>query len=601
MGATIPKDLSNGDSGAFSVSVSSINLQNGYELKPPAAGVTAIVGGNNVGKSTLLKQIANLASRDTSGIPEPERWQLVTDINFQLGGTARDCAAWLVEHEGSYAMNGIVWFGLRANNNMHELHVRSMFEGAQAPDKLSGLSNAFILYANPWQRIDAITPQELRDTVDTPARSPMHRLQDSLAMLTELREICREVFRVDVTLDALARMIQLRVGTVTTPPPPVDAVTAEYRIELASLPPLLEQGDGMKSLIGLILPLVTAAHPIVLIDEPEAFLHPPQASALGRILGDLAQRRKIQVILATHDKNLLTGLLSSGAEVSVVRLDRDLAGKSHAHQLAVRDVRELWGDPLLKYTNVLDSLFHRLTIIAEADQDCRFYAAALGEYEPESEIPIPRNDVLFIPSYGKSAIHKLAGILRAIHVPVVAVPDIDILNDEANISRLVAAYGADWSDLRASYRVATQPFREVRTSTTIGDVLKAMQSVFGGREAEKYTKESKREVISQLRAQDSPWALLKRFGQAAFDGQAAVAAERLLADLDEIGIVLVRAGELERFAPALGVAKGPEWLTAALACGAHKAQPVREHIQRCLSPIDALSAQPARTAGGVGS
>ncbi|WP_405549045.1 AAA family ATPase [Streptomyces globisporus] len=591
MDVEIPADLSGGDSSQFSVSISSIRLQNGYELKPPSAGVTAVVGGNNVGKSTLLKQIANLAARDVSGIQQPERWQLVTDLKFQLDGTARDCTAWLAEHETTYSMNGILWFGSREFNNMHELHVRKIFEESSGLDKLSGLSNAFTLHADPWQRIDAISPKELRENIDIPARTPMHRLQDSLPMLTELRDICREVFRVDITLDALARMIQLRVGTVATPPPPVDAVTSEYRNELASLPPLLEQGDGMKSLIGLVLPLVTAAHPIVLIDEPEAFLHPPQAGALGRILGDLARKRKIQVILATHDKNLLTGLLSSGAEVSVVRLDRDLAGKSHAHQLAVPDVRELWGDPLLKYTNVLDSLFHRLTIIAEADQDCRFYAAALGEYEPKHEIAIPPSDVLFIPSYGKSAMHKLVGILRAIHVPVVAVPDIDILNDEVNISRLVEAYGVGWAGLRSDYRVATQSFREVRTPTTIGDVLKAMQSVFSGREAEKYTKDNKREVISHLRAQDSPWALLKRFGQTAFDGQAAVAGQRLLMELDRIGIVLVRAGELERFAPTLGVAKGPEWLTAALTSGAHKEQAVREHIRRCLSSIDTPSVQ----------
>ncbi|MFC8978784.1 ATP-dependent endonuclease [Streptomyces sp. NPDC057411] len=404
--------------------------------------------------------------------------------------------------------------------------------------------------------------------------------------MSELREICREIFRVDLTLDTLARLIQLRVGVVSSPPPPVDAVTAEYRKELADLPLLLEQGDGMKSLIGLVLPLITAAHRIVLIDEPEAFLHPPQASALGRVIGDLAQRRGIQVILATHDKNLLTGLLSSGTQMSVARLDRDLSAKTHAHQLAVDDVRALWADPLLKYTNVLDALFHRVTIIAEADQDCRFYAAALDEYSPSSEIPIPPNDVLFIPSYGKSTMHKVAKILRAIFVPVASVPDIDILNDEANISRLVRAHGADWGEFQGEYRIATQPFRQGRDPATVGDVLSAIRAVFTGREAERYGPDAKREVIAQLRSQDSPWLTLKRFGQAAFEGQAAVAGKKLLERLDSIGIVLVKVGELERFAPQLGVAKGPNWLSAALAAGAHRERAVRDHIERCLSVLD---------------
>ncbi|CAL9554009.1 ATP-dependent nuclease [Streptomyces sp. enrichment culture] len=585
----IPADLSGGEADRFALSISSITLENGLTVNPPSTGVTVVVGGNNVGKSTLLRQVMNLAARDFGTPAEVSRWQLVTDIRFNAPGDLKDLSAWLHAHVGVYVQNGLLWFGAREQPSVHEHQVRNFFNQRQdGVDRLTPqLANSFMLFADPWQRVSVIQPQEMRENVEVPPRNVMHRLEESMQMLNEVRKICREVFRIDLTLDTLARMIQLRVGRVAIPAPPVDAVSPEYRREVASLPPLTEQGDGIKSLIALILPLVTANHPIVLIDEPEAFLHPPQASALGRILGGLAKKKGIQVILATHDKNLLTGLLSSDAEVSIVRLDRGLDGASQAHQLAVEDVRDLWGDPLLRYTNALDSLFHRLTIVAEADQDCRFYAAALNEYEPQSEVPIPPSDVLFIPSYGKAAIYKLVRVLRAIFVPVVAVPDIDILNDEANISRLVEAYGADWDLLKPDYRVSTQPFRIARTPATLGDVIAAVQSVFSGREGERYSDEAKREVLAQLRVQESPWSLLKKFGESAFEGQAAVSAKRLLDRLEEIGIVLVRVGELEKFAPALGVAKGPAWLTAALAAGWHRGDRVREHMRRCLSVLSA--------------
>ncbi|MPY33228.1 AAA family ATPase [Streptomyces adustus] len=585
---TIPADLSGGEADRFTVSIASITLENGLTVNPPPTGVTVVVGGNNVGKSTLLRQVTNLAARNFRNPVETARWQLVTDIRFNASGDSKDLSAWLIAHESAHTQNGVLYFGARGQSNVHEQNLRQFFSEQQdGVDRLAMLTNTFMLFSDPWQRASVIQPQEMRENVEIPPRNVMHRLEESVQMLNEVREICREVFRIDLTLDTLARMIQLRVGRVTIPAPPVDAVSPEYRREVASLPPLTEQGDGIKSLIALILPLVTADHPIVLIDEPEAFLHPPQASALGRVLGDLAKKKGIQVILATHDRNLLTGLLASEGEVSIVRLDRGLDGDSRAHQLAVEDVRDLWGDPLLKYTNALDSLFHRLTIVAEADQDCRFYAAALNEYDPQSEVPIPPSDVLFIPSYGKAAIYKLVKLLRAISVPVVAVPDIDILNDESNISRLAEAYGADWDSLQRDYRVSTQPFRESRGGATLGDVIAAVQSVFSGREGEKYSNEVKREVLAQLRVQDSPWGLLKKFGELAFEGQAAVAAKRLLERLEEIGIVLVRVGELEKFAPTLGVAKGPGWLTAALAAGAHRGDPVREHIRRCLSALDA--------------
>ncbi|GLP66610.1 hypothetical protein TUSST3_32310 [Streptomyces sp. TUS-ST3] len=581
---TIPADLSGGEADKFALSIESVTLENGLTVNPPLNGVTVVVGGNNVGKSTLLKQISDLSSRELGGAAKPARWQLVTDIRFNVSGTSKDLCAWLLANGNSYMGGGLLWFGTEGQGGAHEHHVRQFFsEQQRGVDRLPSLVKEFMLFADPWERVGAIHPQEMREAVETPPKNVMHRLEGSVQMLTEVREICREVFRLDLTLDALARMIQLRVGRVKIPAPPADAISTDYRREVASLPPLTDQGDGIKSLIALVLPIVTAEHPVVLIDEPEAFLHPPQASALGRILGGLAKKKGIQVILATHDKNLLTGLLSSDAEVSIVRLDRGLEGGSQAHQLAVEDVRDLWGDPLLRYTNTLDSLFHRLTIVAEADQDCRFYAAALNEYEPQSDVPIPSSDVLFIPSYGKAAIYKLIRVLRAIHVPVIAVPDIDILNDEANISRLVKAYGADWNLLQHDYRISTQPFRESRNSATLRDVITAVQSVFSGREDEKYSDEAKREVLAQLRAQESPWGLLKKFGESAFEGQAAVAAERLLKHLDEIGIVLVRVGVLEKFAPTLGVAKGPAWLTAALAAGAHRGDRAREHIKRCLS------------------
>ncbi|MEU1261108.1 ATP-binding protein [Streptomyces cellulosae] len=584
---TIPADLSGGESEQFSLSIASITLENGLTVNPPSVGVTVVVGGNNVGKSTLLRQAMNLAARSGRSAADPVRWRLVTDIRFNAPGNQKDLTAWLVSHGGAYLQSGMVWFGVPGQQNANEHHVRQFFVNQRdGIDRLSALMHKFILFSDPWQRVGSIQPQEKRDSLESPPQSVMHHLEESVQMMNEVREICREVFRIDLTLDTLARMIQLRVGRVTTvPAPPVDAVSPEYRKEVASLPPLTEQGDGIKSLIALILPLVTAEHPVVMIDEPEAFLHPPQASALGRILGRLAKKKRIQVILATHDKNLLTGLLSSDAEVSIVRLDRGVDGQSQAHQLAVEDVRDLWGDPLLRYTNALDSLFHRLTIVAEADQDCRFYAAALSEYEPQSDVPIPSSDVLFIPSYGKAAIYKLVKVLRAIFVPVVAVPDIDILNDEANVSRLVGAYGVDWDSMKNDYRVSTQPFRQSRGSATLGDVIAAVQSVFSGRETEKYSDEAKREVLAQLRAQDSPWGLLKKFGESAFEGQAAVAAKKLLGQLEEVGIVLVRVGELEKFAPTLGVAKGPAWLDAALAAGVHRGTAVREHMRRCLSVL----------------
>jgi predicted ATPase len=582
----LPPNLAGGNAGNFSVAIESISLSNGFKVQTPRAGVTVIVGGNNVGKSTFLRQSSDYLRRAVGRAQNVERWRLVTEIKTAMSGDVRDCAAWLATNSGLYHRNGAIHFDGSGPGNEHS--VRLLYQiREQEPDTFADLFDCFALFGDPWQRVGFVHPQEMRDHIDSPALTPIHRIQDSLELLEELRGICREVFRQELTLDTMAKQIQLRVGTVDAEVPPADAVTREYRESVASLPPVSEQGEGMKSLIGLLLPLISAIRPIVFIDEPEAFLHPPQANALGRILGRIAKEKNIQVILATHDKNLLTGILASSADTTVVRLDRSQGGDSTAHQLAVDEIRELWSDPLLKYTNVLDSLFHRLTMIGESDQDCRFYSAALGEYEPMSDIPIPPTDVLFVPAYGKSAMHKLVGALRSIHVPVIAIPDIDILNDEVNISRLVEAVGGDWKLLQRNYKIATAQFRGQRgTPVTVGSIMAAVGAVFRGRDADPFDAVAKADLNLQLRIQESPWVELKKYGKMAFRGQSAAAAQNLLDALDDLGIVLVTVGELEAFAPNLAVAKGPAWLTAALASGAHRDRPAREHILRCVALLD---------------
>jgi hypothetical protein len=405
-------------------------------------------------------------------------------------------------------------------------------------------------------------------------------MQDDPALFDRLNDLSKEVFKQPLTLDQFSRLVQLRVGDIEGEFPRVNNIPQEFRKEIARLPLLMNQGDGIKSLIGLILPLLSSSYKIALLDEPEAFLHPPQAGVLGRILGDISTEQDIQVVLATHDKNLLNGILQSGAPVSIVRLDRTEVG-TVAHQLNVDQVKSLSNDPVLRYTNALDGLFHRLVVLAESDRDCRFYSASLEEFEPQTHIPIPVGEVLFVPSGGKEGLHKIAAALRSVHVPVAAIPDLDILNDEKKLKALVEALGGDWTTLEKGYRTCTAPFRESRDVVRAKHVLDAVSVKLKEDPERIYNARLREEVLAQLRAKDSPWKRLKESGQSAFPrGDAAKAASGLLDALDAIGLICVRVGELEGFAPTLNVRKGPEWLSRALEMGAHREREVREHIER---------------------
>ena len=338
------------------------------------------------------------------------------------------------------------------------------------PNSLGRLADILVHYSEAISRAAMTEPVDQRSDISKPPYHPVHVLQDDSSILTELNAICQQIFRAPLTLDRLSGRAVLRVGVPGVPAPAVDAVTREYRVALANLPALNSQGDGMRSLLGLMLPVVTATYAIVIIDEPEAFLHPPQAFQLGKFLAGIASSRGVQVLLATHDRNLLAGLLDTNAAVAVVRLERHTSG-TKAHELSASEVHELWTDPVLRYSNVLEGVFHSVAVIAEGDRDCRFYQAALEAVDDATILPVSPSDIFFIPAGGKDGMARLVRALRAVRVRVVACPDLDILDDATKLRRLVEAFGGEWDELRDSYDKATHDLRAVSVQVTCGEVI----------------------------------------------------------------------------------------------------------------------------------
>jgi hypothetical protein len=585
--ATSDRAHHGGSADAFSVGVHQVNLDGGHKVELPVHGVTAIVGANNVGKSVLLRQVVELLHRFPEH-PLSEGYRLVESLQLKHSGSSADLLAWLgihshfVEQRGGRAA-GFVRFGQQqpippntAAQSWEQVRPATL-------GSLRHLAPFLVHNADPEARKGVVSGVGARQVADEPPSHPLHSMEDDRALLHRLSQLSEEVFSYPLTLDTTSHALLLRVGTPRVPAPRVDESQAAYRADMATLPPLSQQGDGMRSFLGLLLPLITASHPIVVVDEPEAFLHPPQAAALGRALSTLAKDNKLQVILATHDRNLLTGLLDvEDVPISIVRLHR-VGNQTTPHQLDPDNVRELWADATLRYTNVIDGLFHRLVVIAEADRDCRYYAAALDAAHEDTPLPIPPSEVLFVPSNGKQGMARLVGALQAVHTPVVTSPDLDILNDEGILDALVRALGGKWDELAHDYRIATDPFRQPRGQVRHSDVLAAIQGVLGPSPDAPYDAETREKVLAQLRSHESPWKSLKTAGDRAFSGaQATAAATRLLNALDAAGVVTVRVGELERFAPTVETGKGAAWLTAALQANAHKNPDVIAHVRRLL-------------------
>src|SRR5262249_33966269 len=145
-------------------------------------------------------------------------------------------------------------------------------------------------------------------------------------------------------------LISIEVRISSEPPPMPDIETSlgraarEFRQKAV---PISEFGDGVRAFVGIIAAIQSGLHEHLLIDEPEAFLHPPLTRKLGSMLTRVAADRKGNLIASTHSADFLLGCLESGKAVNIVRLTYNDQCPA-ARLLPAQDLRDLMHDPLLR-------------------------------------------------------------------------------------------------------------------------------------------------------------------------------------------------------------------------------------------------------------
>jgi len=183
-------------------------------------------------------------------------------------------------------------------------------------------------------------------------------------------------------------------------------------------------GDGIKTFTGLLVAGMSLPHKIFVVDEPEAFLHPPKARALGSHLTRLIEKREASLIISTHSPEFVLGCLDESKKVTIIRLTYDGSNGTTKH-LELEQVSQFTTDPLLRTTETINALFHDSAIVSEYHPDRVFYNEIHNRYKAdESSVT---NDTLFLNTNGKDVIHRIFGPLRKIGIPAAAIYDLDIV------------------------------------------------------------------------------------------------------------------------------------------------------------------------------
>ena len=533
--------------GSPSVTFESITFSDGTTIELDPADVIVLVGPNNSGKSLALRELDDYIGGNSATT-------VLKAIKLRKTGTKEGFDAFVRKH-GQVRRQGGSWnvSGYRFSIGMSSLNLKQYW-----PDGITSFRSLFCLRVPTEKRITDSDPVDAINSLEQHASNPIHMLWDD-ELECKLSGYFRRAFDEDLILyRGGVRKPPLLVGKRLIPQEGEDRVSAKYLERLvASTVPLNNQGDGMRSFASVILHLLAPITPTALIlDEPEAFLHPPQARLLGEIIAT-ERSFKTQLFVATHSPDVLHGLINVASDrLRVLRVQRE-GNINRVKELDKDLVREISGDPLMKYSSVLSGVFHERVIICEADTDCMFYSTILdlsvvrGETQP---------DVLFVHASGKGRIAALAKTLVALDVRVDVVADIDVLRETTVLKTIVESLGRDSTVVVLLAEEVRKAVEQHKPWLNAGEIKKGiLETLEESPDTGEFPK-SQRSKIETLFRKASPWDVVKSAGEYAIpSGDATKQFQKLLSLCKEMGLWIVPVGELEGFCKSVG-GKGPRWV-----------------------------------------
>jgi hypothetical protein len=532
----------------------SINYNDGSKIDLDSEDIVILVGPNNSGKSATLKEAQQLIRSQS------DKGKVLSSIRIASEGSSESLISWLskkakVSYRGNpeptfegmgfqlYQGNVVGWWNHGTTNGY------------------SDLSKVFIHNISTEDRLSSANPTKSIRLTQEPLTHPIHYLQKHDSQEARFSDYFRQAFGTDLIVHRNAGSeVPLYVGDKPTLEHDQDRTSEEYLIKLESLDRLNEQGDGMRSFVGVLLNAFISNHSILFIDEPEAFLHPPQARLLGLMIArDLPSNR--QLFIATHSQDFLKGVLEANSEkLKIARIRRD----GHLNRVRILDsdmIRSIWSDSLLRHSNILDGLFHERVVICESDSDCRFYSAILSSISDGQSSVTP--DILFVHCGGKHRINMAVKALRCLDVPVSVVADFDVLNDSEPLKTIFEDLGGIWEDIRADWELVKKEIDQKRPELEASEVREKIIGILDAHTEKIFPKEAVRSINRILR-KASAWAHAKEVGSSFVpSGDATQAFQRLANALRSKGLFLVEVGELEGFVRSVGN-HGPRWVSAVL-------------------------------------
>ncbi|EOC5258178.1 ATP-dependent endonuclease [Enterobacter asburiae] len=521
------------------LSITELSFSGGQTLKLSKRDKLLIVGPNNSGKSQSIRDIVILQS-EHQGTPI-----VVTSIKTEKNFDKISLENYLKENAA--LVNGTYHIGAA---QVHMNHV-STYSGHE---KIYSLSKLFTKQINAKDRLNICEPQSSIDLTQ-PKTVPQHVLYDNSELMDKVSAIFKKAFNKELAFDYRAgKTIPIHLVEKKDLDHIADRVSNEYVNLLREFPRLDKQGDGIKSYAGILFETIAHNYDVTMIDEPEAFLHPPQMRRLGQTLSEEVNG---QLIVATHSSDILRGFLEgTKGDLKVIRVRRD-NNVNYIHELDQTIVKELWSKPNLRYSNALEAIFHEQVIICEDDSDCRLFNYVADHLINEHNHIFP--DTCFVPTGGKHAIPGIANALRLSGVPVKSIFDFDLISEKNILKKTLLAFGCEVEKLDKVLTLWDQINAEITQKCKVisnEDIKKNILEFLEKTPADKVSKNK----IEEFFKQKKPWSHVKDNGITGLPkGNIRKIFHEFNNELKALGIFLIPVGEIENFSAETGL-HGPAFV-----------------------------------------
>lgn len=517
-----------------SVVIKKIKFNDNTEIELSNDDIVVFVGANNVGKSRALKDIKNdiLESSFKKVIVDEIEYQDTNfeeinmksyfKNNFELGPNGYDIAV-DVNHTHNYDEHN--------------------FQNVKSGDK--HFYKVLFSFLSTESRLNMTAPISYSFINDMLSFGVMRRLERDKKNITTLNDILFSCFgkKIDISEGLWQNSVSklYKFGTKDEIDKSVNADTREARCLLESLENLNDQGDGIRSAVAILASLITTTHSLYLIDEPETFLHPPQARILGRNIVDLSQNK--QCFISTHNIDLLRGMLEKDyARIKIIKINRT-DNVNEFHVLDNDSIKVVSDDKNLKYSNILNGLFYNTVVLCENESDCKFYSALLEKIDSDCY-----QNTLFCAVGGKDQFKIIIPLLNKLKINFLVIADLDLINNRDKLKDLINSIEDNKYNQISSIHNDFLNLFESGTDNQVKKQSVIKEEILSFITDAPYMSDETASKIRQVLKNISHLKLLKNCGKSCLPaGECVQKYNQIINFLNESNIFVVECGEIERF------------------------------------------------------